>query len=158
MTCTVLSNGAESKYKCNEGIEPILSIKSNLIDFLCTLINKGYTDFYLSSEYGIPLWSAEIISEMKRYKNISLHLAVPENAKGISRKKEVSERIEKIEKYCDSLLEINDEVDLNGTSDIEKYLVEHSQTVFIFGRITNRLKAADYAGLLDVSVEYMNFI
>lgn len=73
MTCTITSRGFELLLALQ--IAPperfpknALSIlKCNLLEILCTLVEKGYTDFYVNGAYGIPFWSAEMICALKLY-------------------------------------------------------------------------------------------
>ena len=60
MTCTITSRGFELLLALQ--IAPperfpknALSIlKCNLLEILCALVEKGYTDFYVNGAYGIP--------------------------------------------------------------------------------------------------------
>ena len=84
MTCTITSRGFELLLALQ--IAPperfpknALSIlKCNLLEILCALVEKGYTDFYVNGAYGIPFWSAEMICALKLYHPaLRLHLVQP---------------------------------------------------------------------------------
>ncbi len=78
MICSIISDGCELRSKCrNEHEMPILKVKNKLRDTVWQLYNDGYDEFYLNCEYGIPLWTAEIIAGLKLYNNITLNIIVP---------------------------------------------------------------------------------
>lgn len=78
MNCAIISTGFESNIKCqNESERPYTDLKDVLRNKLWELFTEGYTDFYVNCEWGIPLWAAEVISALKMYNNIGLHIVVP---------------------------------------------------------------------------------
>ena len=78
MTCTIVSDEAELLLKCkNEHEPPYPAVKEQLRDAIWELCCKGFNKFYLNCEYGIPLWTAEIICAFKMYNDIELHIVIP---------------------------------------------------------------------------------
>lgn len=70
MLCSILSTGFE-KYSQRDKYQKSLSGIVELLYF------KGGRDFLLPAAPGIPLWTGEIICEMKKYLNIGLRLYLP---------------------------------------------------------------------------------
>ena len=78
MICTISSDGTELYGKCrNEYEKPYAEIKKCLREKLWELFTSGFDTFYVNCEYGIPLWSAEIICAMKMYNPVKLNIAIP---------------------------------------------------------------------------------
>lgn len=78
MICCIISDGYELNSICrNEHETPILKVKNKLRDAVYQLYHEGYDEFYTNCEYGVPLWTAEIIIGLKLYNNISLNIVVP---------------------------------------------------------------------------------
>ena len=78
MICTIISDGSELDMNCrNEKEKPYPEIKGRLRETIWKLFCEGYTEFYVNCEYGIPLWTAEIITALKLYNDIDLNIVVP---------------------------------------------------------------------------------
>lgn len=78
MICTIISDGSELDRNCrNEKEKPYPEIKGRLRETIWKLFCEGYTEFYVNCEYGIPLWTAEIITALKLYNHIVLNIVVP---------------------------------------------------------------------------------
>lgn len=78
MICTIISDGSELDRNCrNEKEKPYPEIKGRLRETIWKLFCEGYTEFYVNCEYGIPLWTAEIITALKLYNDIVLNIVVP---------------------------------------------------------------------------------
>ena len=78
MTCAVLSTGEEIIENLrNENERTYIQIKSNLREKIWELFKSGINTFWVNCEYGIPLWTAEIICAMKMYNEIKLNIAIP---------------------------------------------------------------------------------
>lgn len=78
MICTIVSTGEELNILCkNEKETPYPEIKSKLREKIWELYCRGYNSFFMNCEYGVPLWCAEIVSAMKIYNDIELHIAMP---------------------------------------------------------------------------------
>lgn len=110
MTCTITSRGFELLLALQ--IAPperfpknALSIlKCNLLEILCALVEKGYTDFYVNGAYGIPFWSAEMICALKLYHPaLRLHLVQPYPEHNAGWKPELRERFQQILEKADEV-------------------------------------------------------
>ena len=78
MICTIISDGSELDRNCrNEKEKPYPEIKGRLRETIWKLFCEGYTGYYVNCEYGIPLWTAEIITALKLYNDIDLNIVVP---------------------------------------------------------------------------------
>lgn len=78
MTCTIISAGEELLLdNKNEHEPPYPMIKEKLRELIWELYCKGYHCFYVNCEYGVPLWTAEIIAALKMYNDITLNIVLP---------------------------------------------------------------------------------
>ena len=78
MICTIISDGSELYGNCrNEKEKPYPEIKGRIRETIWKLFCEGYTGYYVNCEYGIPLWTAEIITALKLYNDIDLNIVVP---------------------------------------------------------------------------------
>lgn len=146
MTCTIISNGHEIDGVCkNEHEEPLITIKHRLREIIWQLYCNGYNEFFVNCNYGIPLWSAEIITALKIYNEITLNIVVPfeeqcrnwdENNR--DRYYTVHEKADNIEFACYKF-----EVDCEEIAD--KIMLDNSDFIVIFGKHEDKLYAEDYS-------------
>lgn len=150
MTCTIISDGQELKTKCrNEHEEPLLTVKRNLRETIWWLYCKGYNEFYVNCENGIPLWAAEIIVALKLYNKISLNIIVPfeEQCRDWSesdrdRYYDIHERADTVEFACTTY-------DGECYDLADKMMIDESDMVIIFGKAE---KAEYYARKIGIEV------
>ena len=74
MICCIISR--DNKYK-NDNEPECIAVKARLRSMIWELYCSGYDEFWVNCEYGIPLWSAEIVIALKMYNDIKLHIAMP---------------------------------------------------------------------------------
>lgn len=104
MTCTIVSNRNEQNWKCkNEHEMQYIVLKMAILNCIYEMYQKGYTEYYLNCENGIPLWTAEIICALKIYNQISLHLVIPYEEQSANRHEEIRDRYYQIHEKSDSV-------------------------------------------------------
>lgn len=104
MTLSILSNGFEKTLLCqNEHEPPYTKIKQQLLQFLSTMYFKGYTCFCVNCEYGIPLWTAEIICALKKYNDVKLFLVIPYEEQCLNWQEDLRSRYYKVHELADNI-------------------------------------------------------
>ncbi|MGN0618499.1 MAG: SLOG family protein [Ruminiclostridium sp.] len=73
MKCTITSDGSEKQILAKN----YSSVKRKTKELITQLLEKGYNEFYINCEYGIPLIAGEIICQLKTNHSIKLHIVVP---------------------------------------------------------------------------------
>ena len=77
MTCAIISKQPVNTSFFNEYEPTYIEIKEKIRQTIWDLVCVGYTDFYSNCEYGVSLWAAEIITALKMYNDIKLHIVMP---------------------------------------------------------------------------------
>ena len=159
MTCTITSRGFELLLALQ--IAPperfpknALSIlKCNLLEILCALVEKGYTDFYVNGAYGIPFWSAEMICALKLYHPaLRLHLVQPYPEHNAGWKPELRDRIQQILEKADEVFCAEPEETADCYEAADRIMCSASDLLVIFGTRSANRSMVSYAGMQDVPV------
>ena len=132
MTCTIISKGNEITQSQNEHEPPYPQIKEKLRRKIWELYGKGYTDFYLNCEYGVPLWAAEIICEMKEHDNIGLHIVTPYENQSLKWTEENRDRYYNIHRLSDDVHMISTHYYDGCYDDADKYMSDRSDLLLVF--------------------------
>ena len=74
MVCTIVSDKLEVNFIYKKHTQ---DIKKKITEIVWKMYCKGYDTFQVNCEYGIPLWTAEIITALKMYNAIFLDIFVP---------------------------------------------------------------------------------
>ena len=64
MVCTIVSDKLEVNFIYKKHTQ---DIKKKITEMVWKMYCKGYDTFQVNCEYGIPLWTAEIITALKMY-------------------------------------------------------------------------------------------
>lgn len=77
--CTIIGRTVwDLPFGMDEESFDCILLKNNLAAVIGQLYINGFTEFLCNCEYGVPMWSAEIILLLKRfYPNIHLHIFSP---------------------------------------------------------------------------------
>ena len=159
MTCTITSRGFELLLALQ--IAPperfpknALSIlKCNLLEILCALVEKGYTDFYVNGAYGIPFWSAEMICALKLYHPaLRLHLVQPYPEHNAGWKPELRERFQQILEKADEVFCAEPEETADCYEAADRIMCSASDLLVIFGTRSANRSMVSYAGMQDAEM------
>ena len=145
MTCTIISKGNEITQSHNEHEPPYPQIKEKLCKKIWELYQSGYNSFYLNCEYGIPLWSAEIICEMKKYDDIKLHIVIPYENQPLKWIEENRDRYYNIHALSDDVHMICTGYYDGCYNDADEYMIDRSGLLLIYGEADDNLYGAEYA-------------
>ena len=155
MTCTIVSDGAELLLKCkNEHEPPYPAVKEQLRDAIWELCCKGFNKFYLNCEYGIPLWTAEIICAFKMYNDIELHIVMPYEEQSVNWSEEHRDRYYNIHAQSDSIVIANTRYHSDCYNDADKIMLDESDALVAFGNLQNKIYAAQYAEANGIDIKY----
>lgn len=105
MKCAIITSGDELGLLGND--QRIAELKNDLYNYIRVLLLAGYDSFYVNCEYGVPLWAAEMICEMKKERNIKLHLVIPYEEQALCWREDERERYYNVHEHCDSVYMID---------------------------------------------------
>ncbi len=159
MTSVIISNYNEKYFKNrNESEKTCITIKQKLLEIIWQAYCSGYTDFYTNCEFGIPLWSAEIICALKLYNKIYLHIVIPYEEQCLNWCEEWRNRYYDVHSKADSVIFVNKCYHENCHNDACKTMINHGDTVFVFGKQSNKSYAEKYAQSINTKIKYYDFI
>lgn len=139
MTCTILSTGEELDLICkNEKEPPYPTIKAKLREKIWELYCQGYDRFYVNCEYGVPLWSAEIITALRIYNKIELHIVMPFEEQSTNWADEFRERFFRLHSLADSVHMITSHYSADCYEQAELYMTGHSDLALVIGSRNDR--------------------
>ncbi len=159
MTCTITSQGFELLLAMDL-VSPerfpknaLSVLKCNLLEILWSLIQKGYTDFYTNAEYGIPLWTAEMICALKMYhKDLHLYLVIPYEEHYTAWKPEIREKYLRIRSQADGFAYADITQSPKSIEKANRIMCDSSDLLVIFGTRSTNQSMVSYAGMQDVPV------
>lgn len=154
MTCTIISKGNEIQQSKNEYEPPYPKIKEQLRRKIWELYSSGYTDFYLNCEYGIPLWAAEIICEMKGDNNIGLHIVMPYENQAVKWVEGNKERFYNVHSLSDDVHMISTHYYDGCYDDADKYMIDRSDLLLVYGEAGGNLYGVRYAMAKGIQINY----
>ncbi len=156
MTCTIISSKAELQLECkNENEPPYHGIKLELYQTIMQLYQKGYDTFYVNGEYGIPLWAAEIICQLKSFQDITLHIAIPYEKQSTNWIEEFRDRYFQIQSLADSVTFVNTQYFPECYQKADEYMLQNSDLLYLFGTKQDCLETVDTAKKLGIEIVYV---
>lgn len=132
MTCTIISSGKEIQQSQNENEPPYPQIKEKLRKKIWELYCDGYNSFYLNCEYGISLWSAEIICELKEDNDISLHIVIPYENQPLKWTEENRDRYYNVHSQSDDVHMIGTHYYDGCYDDADEYMTARSDLLLVY--------------------------
>lgn len=155
MTCTIISNRAELQLECkNENEMPYCGIKFELYQIIMQLYQNGYDTFYVNAEYGIPLWTAEIICRLKSSHDITLNIAIPHEEQSTNWIEEFRDRYFQVQLLADSVTFVNTQYSSECYQEADEYMLQNSDLLYVFGRKQDCPDTVDAAKELKVEILY----
>lgn len=159
MTCAIISNGDEKLIRNkNELDEPYITLKRKLREIIWLIYCNGYTDFYNNCEYGIPLWSSEIICALKFYNNINQHIVIPYEEQCIDWCEELRNRYYSVHEKADSVTLASTHYFDNCYDNANKIMIDKSNIILIFGKYNDEIYATKYAKSKGKRIIYFNIL
>ena len=156
MTCTIISTGEELNLVCkNEKEPPYPEIKAKLREKIWELYRRGYDRFWVNCEYGVPLWCAEIISALRMYNDIKLHIAMPYEEQSTNWVEEFRDRFFELHARADSVEIVSDQYDEKCYNWADEHMIDDSDLLLVIGNIAKNCYGAGYAKSQDISMEIL---
>lgn len=135
MTCTIISTGEELNLICkNEKEPPYPEIKTKLLEKIWELYCRGYDRFWVNCEYGVPLWCAEIISALRMYNDIELHIAMPYEEQSTNWVEEFRDRFFDLHARADSVKIVSEQYDEECYNRADEYMMDNSDLLLVVGK------------------------
>lgn len=156
MFCTILSDQSEKNWECkNEHETPYMILKNSMMEVIWTLYQQGYTDFLVNCEQGIPLWAAEIISALKMYNPIHLHIVIPFEEQSTNWSEDWRDRYFAVHEKADKVTIFSNRYYAECYSDAEKFMIDQSDRLIVFSTTLDDLQATDYAMDKGVLIQHI---
>lgn len=149
MICTIASSGEEVFLGENE--QKILKQRIALI--LLYLQKQGYQDFFVNCNYGIPLWTAELICTLKEQLPIKLHIVAPHEEQCSHWFETHRNRYMAVHEKADTIKFVSHPDEPDSYQSADEYMAERSELVLIYEAQDSMLYIEEYANDLGVPVQ-----
>lgn len=149
MICTIASSGEEVFLGENE--QKILKQRIALI--LLYLQKQGYQDFFVNCNYGIPLWTAELICTLKEQLSIRLHIVAPHEEQCSHWFEAHRNRYMAVHEKADTIKFVSRPDEPDSYQSADEYMAERSELVLIYEAQASMLYIEEYANDLGVPVQ-----
>ena len=139
---------------------PLADIKEKLREIIWGLYCNGYDSFYLNCEYGIPLWSAEIICALKKYNDIELNIVMPYEEQANDWYEDQRERYFSVHSLADDVYMLTKQYYDDCYDDTEEYMIDQSDLLLVFGfkNSGDFLHGIKYAREKEVECQYLKIV
>ena len=155
MKCTILSSGDEFRTLCmNESEKPFITIKAKIWETVWELYCKGYDEFYVNCNYGIPMWTAEFILRLKATNQIALHVMTPYEEQSTKWTEELRNRYFDIHEKADSVTLVNTHYRPSCYQETTERMIDESDLLLVFGGENGAPFAEEYAKKHNIPIEY----
>jgi len=155
MICAIMSNGDELSLKNkNEKDKPYPLIKLQIRNVIWELYCNGYDEFYLNCEYGVQLWSAEIICAFKLYNSIKLHILIPYEEQAVNWCEEYRDRYYKVHLNADNVCLINTHYHYKCYAEVDEIMISKSDLLLVFGEKNNKSYFSEHIVKNNVQMIY----
>lgn len=159
MTCTIISSGDEFRTLCwNESEKPFLTIRVKLLEIIWNLYCKGYHSFYVNCDYGIPMWAAEFILNLKAGNPVELHIMTPYEEQTTTWPEELRNRYFAIHAKADSSTLTHTQYDPFCYQETDACMIDKSDMLLIFGEKGSIPPAEEYAQKKGIPIEYQEIV
>lgn len=88
----------------------------------------------MNCEYGIPLWSAEIILALKMYNDITLNVAMPYEEQSTKWSEDIRNRFFHIHEYADRVCIVSNHYTPICYECTDKFMIENSNILLLVGK------------------------
>lgn len=151
MTCSIVSSGEEVYLTAEER----QVLKQRISGLLLSLLSQGYTDFYLNCNYGVPLWTAELLCVFKKKFSLKLHIAAPHEEQCAHWKECHRKRYMAIHAQADSVTFVSSPHDSDCYLCADEYMADRSNLILVYDTQNIGLYIVDYAVDIGVQVQYI---
>ena len=154
MVCAIISDRYEQHFACkNENEKPYTAIKAALREEIWKLYREGYDEFTVNCEYGIPLWSAEIIAALKMYNDIRLCITVPYEEQCRDWSEELRDRYYSVHASADEVIMCSPHYSAECYNKADEEMIDRSDMLMLFSGYDETVYAEAYAHRYDVEIK-----
>lgn len=151
MTCTILSL-IEVPLGINEHEPPYTNMKAEIILLVSGLYAQGYSRFYVNYEYGVSLWTAELLAALKRSVGMELYIMTPYEEQAKDWPEEYRERWFRVHERADSVTMVCTQHEPDCYARADRRMIEASDLLVICGKEDAAPEAVQYAQAQGVEV------
>lgn len=126
--CAIASSGEELL----ESREEQQILRQRLAFLILHWHKWGYSDFYVNCSYGLPLWAAEIICQLKRHMDIRLHIVAPHEEQCAYWKEENRDRYMHVHEKADTIRFIGKPYQKDCNERADEFMVDHCGLVLLY--------------------------
>ena len=110
-------------------------LKQRILFLLLNLYQQGYKHFYTNAAWGVPLWSAELLIQLKKiYPDIFLHLALPHPRQAEKWQVSMKKRYMKVKLFADTVRYISRPDDPESFQKADKFMIAQSDLLLFYGK------------------------
>ena len=146
LKCAIISDQTELTYVCkNEHEPPLRNLKIMILEKIGKMVGLGYDAYITNCDYGIPLWSSEIVVAMKMYNDIRLDIVIPYEEQTTNWIEEYRDRYYMVHEAADSVYLSSKRYCENCDEIAYQYMIDNSDAVLVFGKKSSDISAVSYA-------------
>lgn len=138
LSCTISGDSIDKfSFGLDEQDEECISIKLNLMQTLCKFIGQGINVFYINCEFGVPLWSAEILTDLKKTYKIEVNIVIPFEEQATKWTSNWRDRYYRVHSLADNVTLINYHCKPNSNIEADTYMIDNSHYLIYIGKNLN---------------------
>ena len=127
-----IASGAEEIFLSDTEMQ---ILRQRILFLLLHLYQQNYTEFYTNCAWGIPLWSAELISVMKKtYPDILLHLALPHEKQAEKWPFSMKKRYLHVQKSADTVSYLSAPDDRQTFQKADRFMIQNNDLLLFYGK------------------------
>ncbi len=150
MVCTIVSDKLEVNFIYKKHTQ---DIKKKITEMVWKMYCKGYDTFQVNCEYGIPLWTAEIITALKMYNAIFLDIFVPYEEQCKDWSEDKRNRYYECHKNADSVAIVNTHYSKECYKITEEIMISKSDIVISYGFSENIQYYSDFYNIPLINLD-----
>lgn len=157
MTCAIITDYRELLEKYENENEPyIIKLKEELNLYIRMLYSVGFDTFYTNCHFGIPLWAAEMICEMKKEMPINLRLVIPYEEQASSWSEDRRDRYFKVHEQADRVIILDRRFEEKCFIVAEELMVSRSDRMLFCQRLDDEY-FPHYLDAYDIARTFLYF-
>ncbi|MBR0483901.1 MAG: DUF1273 family protein [Oscillospiraceae bacterium] len=127
-----IASGAEEIFLSDTQIQ---ILQQRILFLILHLYQQNYTEFYTNCAWGVPLWSAELISGIKKaHPDILLHLVLPHEKQAEKWPLSMKKRYLKIQASADTAEFLSFPDDRQSFLKADRFMIQNSHLLLFYGK------------------------
>lgn len=134
ISCTISGDSAYIlPFGFDEEDSRCTALKIKLLQTLNSYIQSGINVFYSNCEYGVPLWSLEILSALKMHNDISINIVVPYEEQAVKWVPQWRERYFNLHSKADGIYMLNHKFSNDCYAKADEFMIDKSSHLIYAG-------------------------